>query len=495
MSYEGTFDVVIEGVGAERGAKVLAAPEGMYVNKHQIPYSTLLGVALRGSILLVVGTQVALAMRGARDGLAALAAELRGRADLEHLPMADREALGGERVVFATPVAMSGLVEMERFKGLALLVVTDRAMHVFERGGRSWRILWERVNKVDLVQAKFGRLLRMGSGPTQLEFLYLTDAQIQTIRGLVSRHAKGVLGVSGTSSKEREAAATPQSPKEAGESAPPAEPAASVETMPAAISPAQDLLRRFEIPEFETALGGGGGDRPLGATLERLQSSSLLPVGFLEEHLRELRTIYEGALLKVKREAAAAPDLLAAAQALDGERLREEARDRVGVMADATVRAFERQTRRIAANRRIPWRKVRAKHMPSDKEVLGLKQRLRRGLETLESTLGQVTEAARELKPAMERGASEQRAAYERWHASLRELDQAYATGWTGVSWEVIGVWQERFLPRLARLGSEKRRLLPRPLKVALYSILAAAILFVAYLALTGQISEFIQFE
>ena len=46
MSYEGNFDVVIEGVGAERNARVLAAPEGLYVNKHQVPYSTLLGVAL-----------------------------------------------------------------------------------------------------------------------------------------------------------------------------------------------------------------------------------------------------------------------------------------------------------------------------------------------------------------------------------------------------------------------------------------------------------------
>jgi len=48
MTYEGKFDVVIEGVGAERGARVMAAQEGLYVSEHQIPYSTLLGVALRG---------------------------------------------------------------------------------------------------------------------------------------------------------------------------------------------------------------------------------------------------------------------------------------------------------------------------------------------------------------------------------------------------------------------------------------------------------------
>ena len=77
MSFEGNFDVVIEGAGTERGAKVLTAPEGLYVNHHEVPYTTLLGVALRGSILLVVGTQIAMAIRGAKEGLAARAAELR----------------------------------------------------------------------------------------------------------------------------------------------------------------------------------------------------------------------------------------------------------------------------------------------------------------------------------------------------------------------------------------------------------------------------------
>ncbi len=126
-----------------------------------------------------------------------LASELRGRADLDHLALADRQALVGERVVFATPVAMSGLMDMERFKGLALAVVTDTALHVFERGGRHFRTPWELVTKVDVAKAKFGRLLRLGSGSTQVEVLYLTDAQIQTIRGLASRHSSKVLGVGG----------------------------------------------------------------------------------------------------------------------------------------------------------------------------------------------------------------------------------------------------------------------------------------------------------
>ena len=38
MTYEGNFDVVIEGVGSERNAKVMAAPEGLYVNQHQITW-------------------------------------------------------------------------------------------------------------------------------------------------------------------------------------------------------------------------------------------------------------------------------------------------------------------------------------------------------------------------------------------------------------------------------------------------------------------------
>lgn len=483
MSYEGTFDVVIEGVGAERNATVLAAREGLYVNQHEVPYSTLLGVALRGSILLVVGTQQAMALRGGHEGLASLAAELRGHADLDHLALADREALKGERVVFATPVATSGMVEMERYKGMALVVVTDSAFHIFERGGRHFRAAWERVTKVDVAQAKFGRLMRLGSSNIQLEILYLTDAQIQTIRGLTSRHAGSLLGVDGEEKAPAEAAPAP------------AEPApAPVTPRP---TPAEEIIERFTIPEFEASLGAGSGgsDRPLGAAIDRLQMSSVLPVGFLEEHLRELRAVYEGPLLKAKREAATADDVFAAAEALHGNRLWDGLLDAVEVITDATVRAFERQVRRIAANRRLPWRKARRKFMPELKEISGLRQRLTRGVLPVEEGLRQVSSAAKKLQTAAEGGAEELEAGYVGWQEALRELDQKYATGWTGLSREVVKVWQETLLPRLLRLGGRRRGLLPRPLKIALYFLLAIFAFAVVYLIFTGGLGQVIQFE
>ena len=488
MSYEGNFDVVIEGVGAERGAKVMTAQEGLYVSGHQIPYSTLLGVALRGSILLVVGTQMAMALRGSQEGLATLAAELRGRAHLDHLALADKESLEGERVVFATPVAMSGMVEMERFKGLVLAAVSDSALHVFERGGRHFRIAWDRMTKLDIAKAKFGRLLRIGSGPTQLEFLYLTDAQIQTIRGLAARHSSTLLGVSASEGEERpkpEPAAVASEPKpEKPMAAPP-------------VPEAGDLTRRFYIPEFEASLGaiGSGSDRPLGAAIDRLQMSSLLPVGFLEEHLRELRNLYDGALLKAKREAATSVDLFAAAEALDGRGLWEEVQSGVNVIAEATTRAFERQTRRVAANRRIPWRKAQRRYMPSEKEAAALRQKLARGVAEMESSLDGVSEAASQLAPAAETGRTELKAAYDRWQDSLRELDQAYATGWAGLSREIIAIWQDTFLPGLGKLGGERRRFLPRSVKVVLWFVVGLVVVFVLFLMLTGQLGQVIQFE
>ena len=478
MSYEGNFDVVIEGLGSERNARVMAAPEGLYVNEHHFPYSTLLGVALRGSILLVVGTQVAMALRGSHEGLASLAAELRGRADLDHLALADRRVLEGERVVFATPVAISGLVEMERFKGMALAVVTDSGYHLFERGGRHFRIAWDRITKIEVAQAKFGRLLRLGTGPTQIEILYLTDAQIQTIRGLASGHASALLSVTAPGPP----AGAPPAARDAGAAAP-------------APEVVENLRRRFSIPEFEASLGAVGADRPLGAAIDRMQMSSLLPVGFLEEHLRELRAIYDGALLRAKREAAAARELVAAAQALDGERIWDAVLESVGVVSDATVRAFERQTRRLAANRRIPWRKARSKHMPSQKEVSGLRQRLTRGVAPMETALDAVSKAGRELSAVVEGDPSGLRAAYERWHEALRALDQAYATGWTGLSREVVAIWQDAFLPKLTRLGGVRRRLLPRWLKIAFYFLMFIVLAGLVYLYLTGQLGQVIQFE
>lgn len=481
MTYEGKFDVVIEGVGAERGARVMTAQEGLYVNQHQVPYSTLLGVALRGQILLVVGTQAAIALRGSHEGLATLAAELRGRADLDHLALSDKQALVGERVVFATPVAMSGLMEMERFKGLALAAVTDSALHVFERGGRHFRTPWDLVSKVDVAKAKFGRLLRIGSGSTQLEVLYLTDAQIQTIRGLASQHSGSVLGI--TEKKGSTAAGRD------GEEAAVSEPAGG--------PPAPELIRRFEIPEFEASLGGvgSGADRPLGVTIDRLQGASLLPVGFLEEHLRELRTIYDGVLLRAKREAAAASDLFGAVEALDGLRLQKDVQSAVSVMTDATVRAFERQTRRVAANRRIPWRQANRKYMPTAREVSGVRQRLARCLGDLEEAFERTAHVGGAVRPAAAEGASELGAAYQRWQQGMTELDGAYATGWAVLSRELVSVWQDGLIPRLSRLGSERRRLLPRPIRVVLYFVLFLVVVSLLYLGFTGQLGQVIQFE
>ncbi|UCF20712.1 MAG: hypothetical protein JSU87_04690, partial [Gemmatimonadota bacterium] len=370
------------------------------------------------------------------------------------------------------------LAEMERFKGMALVVVTDSALHVFERSGRHFYTAWERVSKVDMTQAKFGRLLRIGSVAMQLEILYLTDAQIQTIRGLAARHAGALLGVgkkAGPGEGERPTATAADAPTSA----------------------TAEIARRFTIPEFEASLGavGAGADRPLGAAIDRLQMSSFLPVGFLEEHLRELRGIYDSALVKAKREAAAATDVFAAAAALNGRRLWEEVLESVAVATDTTVRAFERQTRRLAANRRIPWRKARGKFMPTAKEATGLRQRLTRGVSGLQQSLRGVSQAAEKLGPAAEADRSELKAAYDGWQESLRDLDRAYAAGWAGLSREVVNMWQDTFLPKLTRLGGERRRFLPRPVKVGLYFVLGAVAVIFLYLLATGQLGGVIQVE
>jgi hypothetical protein len=159
------------------------------------------------------------------------------------------------------------------------------------------------------------------------------------------------------------------------------------------------------------------------------------------------------------------------------------------------VRAFERQTRRLAANRRIPWRKARSKFMPAQKEVTGLRQRLTRGVTPLESSLSAVSKAAADLGPASEAGRAALKEVYDRWQESLRQLDQAYATGWAGLGREAVGIWQDAFLPKLTRLGGERRRLLPRPLKVGLNFIVVMLVAFVLYLYLTGQLGQLVRFE
>ncbi len=170
-------------------------------------------------------------------------------------------------------------------------------------------------------------------------------------------------------------------------------------------------------------------------------------------------------------------------------------RESVAVGADATVRAYERQTRRIAANRRLPWRKAQRKFMPSQKEVVGLRQRLARTVAEIEKAADAVSQRSAALASAVSSGREALQEAYDAWHGSLRELDQVYATGWASFSREVVNIWQTVFLPKLTKLGGERRRLLPRPLRVTLYFIGLLVVAAVVYLLLTGQLGQVVQFE
>lgn len=545
MSYEGTFDVVIEGAGATRSARVVAAADGLYVDDHEIPHGTLLGVALRGSILLVVGTQVALALRGDRDGLAALAAELRGHADLGHLAEPEREVMEEERVVFSTPVALSGTAQGEKIKGMSLAIVTDAAIHLQERGGRRMRIPWDSVSGLDLKEARFGRVLQLTEPSASLEILYLTDAQIQTIRGLAGRPGRTTVAggraptpterseasreprreeaafeaasepepelKSGGAVSEGEEQAEPAAPEAAKPEPPPPSAAPEEKPRPAAAGhvaaarpgPAPDLpdiddpAHHFRVPEFELSLGsvGSGSDRPLAAAIDRLQMSPVLPVGFLDAHLRELRGLWNGGLVKRKREAAAAGDLASASRALDGEALWADLVDRVGVITDAILRAFERQARRLATDRRLPWRRVRKKHLPDEREVAGIRQRLVRAVGPAEAPLKSMASAGEAARSAMEGDRDRLRKAYRSWLERLHEGDEGLAAAWTALSREAIGVWQDVLVPRLNRLAGERRRLLPWAVRVAIYSVLALLVALVLYLLLSGQLGDVVTFS
>lgn len=530
MSFEGQFDVVIEGAGTFRGARVVSAADGLYIDDHEIPYGTVLGVALRGSILLVVGTQVAAALRGAKEGLATLAADLRGHADLGHLAAQEREALEEERIVFSTPVAVSGAVDLEKRKGLSLAVVSDEHLHLLERGGHRIQVSWSTVTSLDTREAKFGRILKLKADSANLELLYLTDAQIQTIRGLAGRRAgrptpppvtrrtppeppskparprreepreteptpaereaarSGRPGSATRPTEEEPAARARPTRREPGPKPEQRKPAASRGAAP--LPDTGDPSRHFQIPEFELALGsvGSGSDRPLRAAIERLQVSPVMPAGFLDEHLRELRSLYNSALVKRKRAAAAADDLAGAADSLDGEELWNDLLERVAVVADGVLRAFERQARRLAVDRRIPWRRARKKYVPDDREVAAIRQRLTRGLGPMQPMLFRVSEAAQAVRDASDGARERIREAYEEWLETLRELDAAYAAGWDGLGREIVGVWSEALLPRLHGLAGERRRLLPWSFRLGLYIALLVLALVIGYLYLTGRL-------
>ena len=59
----------------------------------------------------------------------------------------------------------------------------------------------------------------------------------------------------------------------------------------------------------------------------------------------------------------------------------------------------------------------------------------------------------------------------------------------------MIAVWQDTFLPKLTRLGGERRSLLPRPVRAAMLFFFFLFVAFVVYLIVTGQLSNFIEFQ
>lgn len=439
MPFDAQLDVVLEGEGALRGCRVWLAGSELRIGDRAIALDRLLGVARRGSVLLVVAEDAALAIRGEAAKLAPLAAELSGDAERLKRNVAAAEGVGGESPIFYTPAAVTGHVGADAVRGFALAVALRRGLVLVGRGA-SITVPWGHVREFDVKMGPFGPVARLGGDDVRLELAYLGDAQIQTLRRLC---------------EERPAA--PRAPSASPAAAHPPAPA----RRPTGGAPAvarREAEVRFRVPELSQALVGTASveEQGLYQTARALSGPPLRP-DFMEDHLREVRGVLAGPVAKRRREAAGSATLATAALALDGRALWNETAEALDAVAASVQRAFDTLVRRLAAERKLTHRQA-ARYVPSDEERAQFRKQLTRAVAPLQRICDALAEVSLRIRETAALGGEGLEALHDRWQEALAAFDRAYGQIWVHVGAAVLHWWEEGLWPRLRKLAQEKPR-------------------------------------
>lgn len=434
MPFDARLDVVLEGEGALRGCRVWLTGSELRVGDRVIALDRLLGVARRGSVLLVVSEEAALAIRGEAAKLAPLAAELSGDAERLKRNVAVAEGVAGESPIFCAPAAVHGQVGPDAVRGFALAVALRRALVLVGRGA-SITVPWAHVRECDVKMGPFGPVARLGGDDVRIELVYLADAQIQTLRELC--------------------AARPAAPRP-GPPAPQEPPSAPARRATAAARPEPDV--RFRVPELSQALVGTASieEQGLYQTGRALSGPPLRP-DFMEDHLREMHALLAGPVAKRRREAAGSTTFAAAALALDGRALWNETAEALAAVAAGVQRAFDTVVRRLAAERKLTQRQA-TKYMPGEEELAQLRKELTRAVAPLQRVCDALAEVSLRIRETAALGGEGLETLHDRWQEALAAFDRTFGQVWIHVGGAVLRWWDEGLWPRLRKLAKEKPR-------------------------------------
>lgn len=437
MPFEADLDVVIEGEGALRGCPVRLSGSRLQVGDRTVSVDGLLGVARRSSVLLVVSLDGAFAIRGESARLAPLAAELSRHAERTRRNVTELAAVGGETPIFYTAAAVTGKVGSQSLRGFLLVVATRRGLVLVSRD-RPSTVEWGRIGECEVKMGSFGPVVRLVGEGVRLELVYLGDTQIQTLRRM--------------SQEKRAGAAAASAPKAA------APPPAAPSTRELAAAPRKEPEIRFRVPELSTAIGGSATAEERGLfEMARALSGPPLRPDFMEDHLRDVRTVLSAPVARRRREAAGAATFESAALVLDGRALFNETSGALDAVAATVHRAYEAQVRRLAAERKMTQREA-MKYMPSSEEETGFRDRLSRTLGSVQRVGDALAEVGLRIRETAVLGGAGLEELHRRWQEVLAAFDRAFGQAWIQVAQAVLHRWDEELWPRLRKLAQQKSR-------------------------------------
>lgn len=458
-----TLDVLIEGEGLRRDARVRVADSQLSVDDRDMPADGLFWIARRAGMLLLFGSDFTLAVRGGPTELEELARRIESVVDQHERRRELLRPVAREVVVATAGTAVSGQIGGVPVKGLFVAVFTQAGIHLFSRrrhqampwpaaAGSEAEASGEASAEVLTVEGDSGSLLRM-------RYLFPEE-----IRAIVRTAEKA---------REEPPADRPIEMFSRGEVAPP--------------TPA-------ELPEFTASVGSlqEASERAASEIRDDLRARAGMSPHFFETHFMELGEIALGPLLLRKSAASEARGLSRAVAAMDASGLRQDTEAAVGQATDRLVAVFEQEMKRVGAEKRVPPRELRERQLTPD-ERLELGSRLQAPFDRIGPMLGKLKEQQEALLKRLEAledgppGAEEvsvQDAASE-WRGTLRRLDLAYEAAWRDMSGEIERNWEDRFLPELgelAALTSRRRELMQLVLIGVVTTVIAAALVFIILL-------------
>ncbi len=457
------LDVFVQGEGVRRGLSVAVTDDALICGDITIPFEEVFWLTRRAGLLLVLGRNQSVALRGSRPQLDQVMRSLEARVDQTAIRRRIVQELGHEVVLFSAGCAAAGTLRDESVRGLCVAAATRRGIHLFT-GEEHFVVSWpvREARRKEAAQPGSGDMLELEGEQLRLVLRYLFPEEIGAVLTVatVEPEAAGKEGPLELFSRS--------------EVAPPTQ---------------------AELPEFSLAAGSlqEVAERAAANVPGELRTRALLAPHFFELHFLELGEIALGPLLLRKSAASSAGSLERAIRAMNAAGLQEDTRAAVTTAADRLVGAYHTELTRIAAQKKAPSRMERelsfsglmrrelaARMQAPFDELWSRFEELAAQEESLAARLAHF-----DASPPDEETEALDEAAAE-WRATLARLDRGYEAAWREMLEEIERTWSAVLLSRLARVGAVQRSRMPEWIQLSILAVITLILVAVVVYLVVG---------